>query len=750
MRARARLDRALVSLAVSGLALSGLALPLAAHADPSPAPSSQTAQQPEAPLSIVVRDLRPRAPRPGDALEVVGVVRNTGDVEVRDVSLRLRVGGRVDSRGMLHDADTDRPVTSARVTLRLPDPLAAHASVRFDLRTSVERLALGALGVYPLDLEARGDVGDGVQRLGLVPTWLPWFGDDPVRATRVAVVWPLLDTPRQQVDGRFRDDDLATALSGSGRLGRLAASGLGAATSDCGAAAQGPQGLVTPAPTRCDPVPVTLAVDPDLLAAAGTMAATDTPYTLADGSRGTGGDAARAWLASLVAARPDVLAVPYADPDVTALAAQGPSFDKDVGRAALLGSQQVRSTLGVDPQTALAWPPTGPVTQDGLDALARTGARSFVLDASAYGDPDGDPYPTPGARSALPVSSAGTPLTGLVSDPFLDDLVTGSALTAEVGVRLAEQRFLVETAMIAAENPNLQRTLVLAPERRTDVVAPTALQSLRDLGRVPWLCPVRLADVAAGDEHCPDEPAGQSERTPADRGRLSTDRPGGLSAGYLGPVGQDRAVADQLTDAVLSDSPAARDEVAGITSQLRRALARAESSAWREDPRTADRQAAMLHRHLAGLVDKITVYGGQVLLTSTAGRLQASLENRLEVPIRVRVRFDDPGAAIEPATTGLIEVTPGNAVPAVVQVQTRKSGQYVVSAVVLDRHGTPFPEVAGLPVRSAPLVVRSTGYGRLALAVTIGGAGVLFLAAAVRLVRRARGTRRSGTTEAAW
>ncbi len=734
---------------LGALALTGIAILSApAHADdPTPAP---TAQPPEAPLSITVADLRPRAPRPGDALEVLGTVRNVGNTPVTSISLRLRVGARIGSRGGLHEADTDRPFTSTKVTLRLPDELAPGRAARFDLRTTVDALGLGQLGVYPLDLEARGNAGDGTQQLGLVPTWLPWFGTDPVKPTRVAVAWPLVDEPRQQVDGRFRDDSLATALSSRGRLGRLAAAGLAATTPDCGAPAHGPGDLVTPAPTRCEPVPVTFAVDPDLLGAATVMT---TPYTLADGTKGTGGAAARGWLDLLAQpALQDVLALPFADPDVSALAGQpGAGFDKDLSRASLLGTTEVRGTLDREPVSSLAWPPTGPVTQDGLDNLARTGARAFVLDPSAYGEPDNDPYPTPVARTQLPPSSVGTALTGLVTDPYLSDLVAG-ALSGEVGPRLAEQRFLVETAMIAAENPNVQRTLVLAPDRRGDVVAGAAVQSLRDLGRVPWLCPVRLAAVAAGSEQCVGADAPTEAPPVGDRGSLSTSRPAGLSDSYLAPIGDDRAVADQLTDAVLSDAPAAQEDVARITGQLRRALARAESSAWRDDARTGEQQARLLHRHLTDLVGRVTLYGGQVLLTSATGRLQASLENRLDVPIRVRVQFDDGGPAIEPTSTGLLDVSPGNAVPAVVTVTSRKSGQYVVNAVVLDRRGTPFPApgAQGTATRAAQVVVRSTGYGRTALAVTLGGASVLFLAAGVRLVRRARGVRRKGTTEAAW
>jgi hypothetical protein len=175
--------------------------------------------------------------------------------------------------------------------------------------------------------------------------------------------------------------------------------------------------------------------------------------------------------------------------------------------------------------------------------------------------------------------------------------------------------------------------------------------------------------------------------------------------------------------------------VARMTGELRRSIARAESSAWRDDP-AGQQQSALLHRHMSDLVSRVTVRGGQVLLTSASGRLQASLENRLDVPIRVRLRFGDNGAAIDSVSTGIIEVLPRSAVPAAVSVTTHKSGQFLVKAVVIDRAGEPFPRRG--EARFASITVRSTGYGRLAIAVTLGGAGVLFLAAGVRIVRRAR------------
>lgn len=723
-------------LAVAVLALAPLVVPAAA--DPTPSPTGV----PEAPLQIRVTDLLPRAPRPGNAFEVTGTVTNTGNTVVRTISVRLRVGDRIRTRSELLAADTDRPITLSRpaTAVALPRPLVPGARVRFDLRTTVEALRFGGRGVYPLDVEALGDLGDGarIQRLGLVPTWVPWFGGSTVRKTRVAVLWPLVDKPRQSVDGRFGDDELATSLAPTGRLGELLRAGTAAATPQCEPRALGPDGLLTPAPTRCDSVPVTWAVDPDLLNAAGTMTKAYRVGTVSDTRPGTGTAAAKGFLSDLTTAvsSTEVLALPYADPDVTALTRRrGSPFSGDLARASLLGVEEVKQRLGVRPVSAVAWPPVERITSAGLDALGLTGATSYVLDASAFGQPDSEPEVTPGTRALLPASSIGGTPTGLVVEDQLSRLLMANSA---FGPRIDEQRFLAETAIIAAQDPTLQRTFVLAPERRGAVSPGAAAGALRDLGRVPWLCPVRLVDVAAGTERCSDDDPSPRREPPdvADRGPLSQDRPGELPDDYLNPIGRDRDIAEQLTSEVLTDDVASREVVARMTAELRRSIARAESSAWQDDLTGRTRHTGLLHRHMSDLVGRVTVRGGRVLLTSASGRLQASLENRLDVPIRVRLRFSDSGAAIDRVTTGTIEVPPGSAVPAAVSVTTHKSGQFLVQAVVVDRSGQPFPS-RGEP-RTAVLSVRSTGYGRLAVAVTLGGAGVLFLAAGVRIVRRAR------------
>jgi hypothetical protein len=716
-------------------ALVVVALAVPATAAPKPSPT----QEPEDPVRVVITDILPRAPQRGSAVEIKGTLRNTGTRPVTNLRVRLQVGEIVTRRGELHDADEDRPPTSPRVGVSIPGTLGAGRSVPFDVRTDAGSLGLTGMGVYPLDVVARGNAGDGIDSLGLAPTWLPFFADVNPRPTRVAVVWPLVDEPHLRPDGSLADDRLAALLAQGGRLGRLLDAARGASVPECEQAAVRSDGVADPRPTRCLPVPVTYAVDPDLLDAVHTMLS---PYRVRRSGKtteGKGTAAATAWLSALESTdlRGRVLALPYADPDVSALARDVRGRD-DVSNAVALGNQVVQQVLDVPPISSVAWPPPGPVTPAAANTLSLAGARTFVLDPTAFDQDATPPNHTPTAQAPFTTSSTGADLEGLVVDTDLSALLTGRS---QDGSRVAEQRFIAETAIVAAERPGQTRTLVLALPRGGDVERSGARSVLRDLGRLPWLCPVDLTAVASGTATCTGLTEGRVP-TAAGRGQARTDDEGELSQSFLRRVATDRETAIQLTDAVLSPDPAVQDQVAALKGRLRRAVARAESSSGRTDPANASRCAQLLHDTVRSLAGAVVVRGGHALLTSSKGTLSVSLENTLEVPVQVRVRFTSKTATLTNAETGLVTVQAGHAVQASVRAEARRSGQFVVFAQVVDRNGRTFgPE--------SELIVRSTRFGRLALALTLAAAAVLLLAAGVRIFRRAlrSGAKTDGTPQ---
>jgi hypothetical protein len=206
----------------------------------------------EQPVLVEVSTLLPRAPsRADEAFQVAGRLRNCGTAALRDLEVRLAVGGRLASRSALQQA-ADEPVVGRR---RLTGPAAAvelapGASTGFDLRLTVGELRLGRLGVYPLAVQARARYGEDRSRtaVGLVTTFVPWFPDGPPAPTRIAWLWPLVDAPRRGPAEVMLDDELAELVepgNGERPAGRLHAL-LRAAT-------DGAQGGCEPAAAAPDP-----------------------------------------------------------------------------------------------------------------------------------------------------------------------------------------------------------------------------------------------------------------------------------------------------------------------------------------------------------------------------------------------------------------------------------------------------------------------------------------------------------------
>lgn len=705
-----------------------------------PAPPGTAVQL--APVTVTVDDLRPRAPRPGDDLQVVGAVRSEGAAPLRDVRLRVLVGSALISRGQLRNADLQEPFLREVDVQELPD-LAPGQQVELDVRLPVDRLPLDVDGVYPLALEVQGRQGDGaVERLGGVRTYLPWFGSRTVDPLRIAWLWPLVDRPRMGPAEALLDDVLADSLAQDGRLGGSLAAARDGEDGDCPPAPEpGPRDDDDP-PARpalsCAPVEVTYVVDPDLLLTARTMA---DGYQVRQSGRtrpGDGEGAARAWLDSLDAATsgPDLVALPYADPDVVALTRGTADLGADVAAARTYGVTVTRDVLGADPLQTLAVPPPGRLTDAAFDALTTGSTRAVALEDDAVALTGGPGRSTSSARVELPASSTSGPITGLVVDRTLSDLLVPDRATWQ-GARLAEQRWLVETAMIAAELPARGRTLLVTVPRRAEVDPALVGGAVVDTGAVPWMCGVPLADVLAARERCdtgPSRTAASVSYRPERRGDLAQPELGApeLAPGLVQRVARARAQAAQLTGAVIKGGT---EDAQSTRSRMQRAWLRPESSAWREDRRAGTRMAALLEGEVAALRSRVTVLSGRVTLTSRNGRVSVAVVNELDQPVTVAVELVAPSdARLSQTRTEVLEVPARTSLPVQVEAQTLTSGRFVVRAQLLDREGQPFGD-------PAELIVTSTRYGSVALAVTGLGAAVLLLAAGVRLVRRALASR---------
>lgn len=300
----------------------------------------------ESPVVVEVTTLAPRAPVAADEpFRVAGRLVNCGDEALSGLQVRLVTGGRLSSRSQLRRAAAE-PVIGFR-RLEAQDAQLAHlgagASTRFEVRVQVAELRLGRRnGVYPLAVQARARTDGGPRGpVGLASTFVPWFPEGPVAPTRIAWLVPLVDEPHRGPGAVMLSNRLEDLVADGGRLSRALLGGRVGAAGGCDD--QAVEEGSAPGATAADPpasacrgeaVPLTWAVDPDLVHSVEAMTR---PYAvLVDGRRTDrpASDAATAWLASLraAAAGADVLALPYADPDVVALSRTGSPLT-EIGRA---------------------------------------------------------------------------------------------------------------------------------------------------------------------------------------------------------------------------------------------------------------------------------------------------------------------------------------------------------------------------------------------------------------------------------
>jgi hypothetical protein len=715
-----------------------------ATATPTTAPTTTPSPNDDAPAQIIVTKLAPRAPMdPAEFFQVRGIIVNRGSQTLHELTVRLRRGEKLSSRNELATADQDLPATPTRVgrtpVRAVQQDLAPGASTQFDIRIRVSELRMtdARAGVYPLKVEARGRFGDngGIDSVGSINTYVPWFPDGPPHGrVRIAWLWPLVDQPRRGPREVMLDDELATSLAPGGRLDRLLRSAADGQKGGCDPAAEGPPTLPPrprAAPCRADSVPVTYAVDPDLLFTADALGS---PYQLLVGSKTKRIDntaPARSWLSALrnAVVGADVLSLPYADPDAVALTAPQTGLADEVPLLREQGKRETTKVLGRAPMTSVVWPPAGRLTRRTVESLTSGGATALVVDPIALPEPDLEPSRTPDTDVGQLPTNTGQPSV-LTVDRALSDLLT-PAYDEYPGDRIVEQRWLAETAMISAEAPSVARTILVAPARRADLHTAVAADAIRDSGRLPWLCAVSLASVAGSTDSCADEVRVEAgdvapvELEPPHAGDVF------LSTDFLGRVRDLRGISTQFTDEVLAE-PTSTDAVA-TTGRLLRARARTESSAWRDEPADGDRMLRLLKDDLDNLRDKVhlQVGSGIVTLTSSTGVISINVVNELQQPVRVGVVLNAHNRARLSTRETPVTMVPGeHATQINLKVTAQTSGQFPVTAQLVDREGRLF----GKP---QDLIVRSTQYGRVALAVTGIGAGVLLVAAGFRIVRRA-------------
>ncbi|MBT2226360.1 DUF6049 family protein [Nonomuraea sp. NEAU-A123] len=649
-------------------------------------------------MAISITSITPDVPTSQTTqIKITGTVRNDMGEAMTNLRVQLRYSAqkfpdRATMSAYQSDPNTATlpPIVSQRVSFMDIPALDAGASKAFEILATPVQLGLTSFGVYPVAVDvARFNVP-----LTSLRTYLTYAPPTPQKLphNRLAIALPIIDQAHRAEDDNFVDDKLGALLTGKGRLAQLA-------------------GIASTAPKS-----VTWFLEPALL---DDVQALSKPHRLKGKNQAADPNATK-WLDSLRTALADspVVATPYADPDVAALAHQG--LDGQTRTAIEMGRQVATELLKRDVPLTTNWPAGGVLDPDALDLLSVAKVDRVLLNSTNL--PPQPPVTfTPDAAGTL--DSVQGPVTALVADPELTRTFEPDS-TAPSSVLLNKQHFIAETAMIAAEPGQTKpRSLVIAPSRRWDPNPTLVNTLLKTANRLPWLTLTPLSSI-------------KPSKTPTPRAALTytdQDRKEELSAKYLGPI-KDVAAKAQLTSLIA--------EVPKPHSDFDAAVLRLASASWRNNTRAGRAATKLVNEAVQTEMNKISITGADPdqlrQLAGSNGQVPISVKNTSgeTIALYIDVKSNNPALLQIDSTPWkkLLTIPNDNNGGVQVPMSATTSGDATVSVQLMTRNGLKY----GKPVK---LTIRTTGYTGIAL-VIVGAALAVMLAAVVTRLLRRRSQRR--------
>jgi len=537
---------------------------------------------------------------------------------------------------------------------------------------------VGRQGVYPLVLELRdpatGDTGDGFVTYLVVIDTQREAGPISERL-RVAWVWPFVAPPAELPDGT-PDPEVVAALGRQGRLGRLAA-----------------------ALPDADAVPVTLAPDPETLEAwvrwAGAAPA-DVPaddlepqLSAAQASALAPGITA---LQRAVAGGQQVLTSPFVPIDFPSLLAAG--LESPAQGQLLTGTFELGNALGVriDPRTEYL----DPVDDATMSRLAGTVVDRLVVEPSSLAPRESRFTPS---RPFL--LAAG----GMLVDATDNDEVAVSLLETDLAPALQAQQFLAALAVVALEQPNDLRGLVVVPPSDWDPAPETVAAVTQGLERNPLLQAVDL------DTYFDEVPTELDEAGEPVVRMLEPIEP-------TAPPVSARAwrAADNDLEALATLVPETDPRIA----RGERALLVSLSSTFEGPSGRAD-----AHAYLASIDESVqsvlalvsAAEDRTVTITARRAEIPISFRNEGDEPIRVRVTLESEKLNFPDGSEFLLELPPQNTTEQFL-VEARTSGAFPLTLTVSSPDGR-------LDFQRSRLTVRSTAVSGVGVLLTVTAAAFL-------------------------
>jgi hypothetical protein len=423
-------------------------------------------------------------------------------------------------------------------------------------------------------------------------------------------------------------------------------------------------------------------------------------YTTSDGTKVEQGQPTPAGAAALletakrVASQPgtSVITAPYSDSHLVWLTKAGLT-DRAQEQVAH-GRRVIQNVLGVPPLQEWLDPPAGALDEPTLNVLQRTGVSKVVVSSTSLPRPRSSL--TLQAPTAIP-TRAGPNAQALVLDPGLTRRLVD---TPEITAVQARQRFLAETASIMLERPAEDR-VVYAHAPIGWSPAPTLITGILEaLARSPWMVGV----------------------TPATAQPPATAGPGlAPTEAVLAslPAAPPDAFASELVDAreAIEDFSSLHPPAERVR-RLDKKLRLAEASDWwgsRQLLVRGQRLAQQVVKDVQREFAKIRAPAEQTItLTSRTGIIPLVLSTATDYPVRIILRLDSDKLEF-PQGTRLEYMLEPPAKTVDVQAIAETSGTFPLRVVLEIPDGG--PEVA-----TSRVLVRSTAYNVIAVAITAGAA----------------------------
>ncbi|GAA3226983.1 DUF6049 family protein [Streptomyces sp. XM83C] len=596
----------------TGALLAGLPLLAGVLQLPAASPAGATAQQaPQAPsgsrtVSVAVNSLTPSVLGEGDTLTVSGTVTNKGKRAITDAHVGVRVGPELTTRSEIDSASErtgyapglDGAEVGGKYVTEI-DKLDPGVAQPFSISVPADELDLGDGGVYQLAVSLSGQTSaqQWQQVLGIQRTFLPWHPEDSKTRTKTTVLWPLISTvhmtaetgPGEQQTPVFLDDDLAKEISPGGRLDEMV--------------------------TKGRDLDVTWVIDPDLLASVDAMTRSYKVRDDGEAVPGTHQAVAKRWLAQLqqAVAGKEVVALPFADPDLASLAHNGTSVTgslSELKAATDVAAVTVKTVLHVTPSTDFAWPVDGAVDPSIVKVATSAGADKVIARSDSLKETGGLSY-TPSAARPIGGGTTAVVADARLSTAFQGDLTSASAAT------LAVQKFLAQSLALNLQT-NKQRSIVVAPQRMPEPAQAQAMaMALTALAGGGWS---QTQGLTAAAKAKPDPEA--TRKVPSGSAYRSALRKQQLP----------RSAFEQIatTQRKLQDFQQILTDESRVVTPFGRAMNRAMSTSWRGRATEADAFRQDVESHLGTLSGQVgLIPKSDTKLSGRTATIPVTVQNNL-------------------------------------------------------------------------------------------------------------------------